>query len=115
MFYRTLKFDEFFEQKGHEIIIFLLSKNYDYLIFEILETIFVICRCTDLYPEDLLQTIDKICDITELKHEDKKELIIKIKIAAYFSYNAKSYEYFKKSSVYKLIRFLMVIKIIFFE
>jgi hypothetical protein len=106
--YRTLKFDEFFEQKGHEIIIYLLSKKYDYLIFEILETIYVICRCTDLYPDELLQTIEKICDIADLKYDDKKELIIKIKIAAYFSYNSKSYQYFKKSSVYKLIQFLMV-------
>lgn len=105
-----MKFDEFFQQKGHEILIYLLSKNYNHLLGELLESIHVICRCTFDYPEELLQVIPTICDTKEINIEeekDDKELLLRIKILSHFSYNLKSIEFFKSSLLFDLINKMM--------
>jgi len=102
-----LKFDEFFKQKGHEILIFLLDRDYNYLLAELLESIHVICRCTFEYPEELLKVIPKICDPTNMNVEEEKEIMLRIKILSHFSYNLKSIDFFKDSKLFELIDTMM--------
>ena len=106
-FIRILKFEEFFLQKGHEILIFLLTRDYNYLLLELLESIHVICRCTFEYPEELFQVIPKICDTKDLNIDEEKEIILRIKILAHFSYNKKSIDFFKESELFELINTMM--------
>lgn len=102
-----MKFEDFFIQKGHEILIILLSKDYYYLLAELLESIQVICRCTFDYPEELLKVIPKICDSTNMNIEEEKEIMLRIKILSHFSYNQKSISFFKDSTLFELITTIM--------
>ena len=104
---RILKFDDFFKQKGHEILIFLLDKDYSYLLAELLESIHVICRCTFEYPGDLLKVIPKICEPINLNVDEEKEIMLRIKILSHFSYNTKSIEFFRESQLFELINTMM--------
>lgn len=91
-------------------MIYLLSKDYNHLLGELLESIHVICRCTFDYPEELLQVIPKICDPTDIiveEEKDQKEILLRIKILSHFSYNQKSISFFEKSQLFELINTMM--------